>query len=227
MNSLVNELKAHQLVLVFMCAAMGTLVAFFVLSTTQALCFGLITGVFTYSLLLSRAEQENNIQFTDLEPMPPGPTEPYGTQGLGLAETPPAEAARSAELVAAPQMPAFASPNLGVAHQSSQPSVQASVPSVQADAQSVELSDAPAIVYKRKSAQCWKCGDEMYLYTWPGHAPLQVEHPPEPVPDSVQLRRSSTNPQDKYWMNTCLKCGAAQNDQAVFNEQTGQVWEDL
>jgi hypothetical protein len=66
----------------------------------------------------------------------------------------------------------------------------------------------------------------MYLYTWPGHQRLDPERPPEPIPESIQQKWSNVT-NANYWANTCLKCGSAQNDEAVFDEQSGGAWEDF
>jgi hypothetical protein len=224
--NLVNELKAHQMVLVFMCGAIGTLFAFLFFSTVQALCFGLITAVFTYSLLLSRAEQENSIQFTDLEPMPPMEesfhAEPVEANAAGLRqeaavapEFSPSANQQQATLPTQVFRPDFATPN----------------PHVAPNEGSLEVSNAEAKTgaagqYMRKACACWKCDDVMYLYTWPGHIPLQVEPPPEPLPDSIQLRRDLADPLAKHWVNTCLKCGAVQSDELVFEGPSGD-WQSF
>ena len=203
-----NELKAHQLVLIFLCAAIGTLVAFTFLTTVQALCFGLITGVFTYSFLLSRDERESNIKFSDFEQaMPQEPVADEQRQSLSPHEVLPE---------ATP--PAF-------------PGGPAPFPQVQPAATSAAETVAAATAvqtasYKRSLLQCWKCNDEMYLYTWDGHRPWQTEHPPEPVPDAVQLRWSNVL-NAKYWANTCLKCGSAQPDDVLFNNPFRLVWEEF
>jgi hypothetical protein len=202
-NSLVNELKAHQLVLIFLCAAIGTLVSFMFFTTVQALCFGLITGVFTYSFLLSREERESNIKFTDFEQAMPREEvveQSWPNPGHSVAEP-------SQPVIPVGQKPVS---EAQVAHNG------------QGEVVSVPVVQPHANVYKRSLARCWKCSDEMYVYTWDGHHPWQLQPPPQPAPDSLQLKWSNAL-NAKYWANTCLKCGSPQADDLLFDER--MAWE--
>lgn len=238
---LVDELRAHQLVLIFLCAAIGTLIAFVFLTSVQALCFGLITGVFTYSFLLSRAERENNIKFSDFEQ--PVPQEPVAQSYRPVAEAevadhePPHRAVFVAEQTGFTETEhpgSFHLEHPGAAH-SEQPNQldleHAATAHPEPDTGSVSDDAAGQVPvgeanYKRRLTNCWKCQDEMYVYTWDGHRPWQIEHPPEPMPESLQLRWSNTL-NTRYWANTCLKCGSAQSDDALFDSKATSVWEDF
>lgn len=197
-----NELKAHQLVLIFLCAAIGTLVSFMFFTTIQALCFGLITGVFTYSFLLSREERESNIKFSDFE------------QAMPREEVVEQNRPNPAPLVtevAQPVLPGGAKP-IGQATSNQPGQGEVVAPG----------AAAHASVYKRSLTRCWKCSDEMYVYTWDGHHPWQLQPPPQPAPDSLQLKWSNAL-NAKYWANTCLKCGSPQADDLLFDERV--AWE--
>jgi hypothetical protein len=179
------------------------------LTTVQALCFGLITGVFTYSFLLSREERESNIKFSDFEQaMPQEPASEEQWQS-----SPPGDEAAS-------EVTPKVYPSAQVAFPEAQPA-----PAAAAEAP-VAATAVQTIKYKRSLSRCWKCNDEMYLYTWNGHRPWQVTPPPEPVPDAVQLRLSNAL-NIKYWANTCLKCGSAQPDDLIFGNPSALAWEDF
>jgi hypothetical protein len=217
-NSLVNELKAHQLVLIFLCAAIGTLAAFVFFTTVQSLCFGLITGVFTYSFLLSREERESNIKFSDFEQ--PVPT-------TGVVEEQRHNKAASELASPVPVQPVFPGGRSAFPEVAAKalPEAEPTAPP-EAEAGTAASAATKAVAYRRSLANCWKCNDQMYLYTWDGHQPWQTEAPPAPVPDALQLRWS--NPlAGKYWANVCLKCGSAQADDIIFDERRSLIWEEF
>jgi len=207
-----NELKAHQLVLIFLCAAIGTLFAFLVLSTVPALCFGLIVGVFTYSFLLSRAEQESNIKFSDFEqPMP--------------SQSTPADDLSQA--VSAPGLSDSRFKSAVVSQETGTP--VAPMANVAVESMSVAQPAATVLhtgVYKRRVARCCQCNEEIFLYTWQGHKPHDLNQPPPPIPEPVQLRWSDTA-SALAWVNICMRCGAIQNDDALFDEQFKNSWLDI
>lgn len=171
-------------------------------TTIQALCFGLITGVFTYSFLLSREERESNIKFSDFE------------QSMPREEV--VEQARPNAPHSAPEVAYTGFPTRQAA------ATEGTLP----QASYTEVVSQPALphphAYKRSLTRCWKCDDEMYVYTWDGHHPWQLQPPPQPAPDSLQLKWSNAL-NAKYWANTCLKCGSAQADDMLFDGRL--AWE--
>lgn len=238
MASLVGELKAHQVLLICMCAAIGTLCACAFFSTVQALSFGLITAVFTYSFLLSKAEHDNNIKFNDFDPV--GPNEQ-------IIEEPPAQPeieAQPAEVdtdkkavfpfsqipfarvsVTGPADLAAALEAISSEAFSGAPADTASAPPPPPPSGNSQTKE-PGSSYRRRLAKCWKCGDEMYFYTWPGHQRLHVDQPPAPLPDSLQLKWSLAE-NAKHWSNTCLHCGTAQTDDDVFDVNALTDWQNF
>jgi len=171
-------------------------------TTVQALCFGLITGVFTYSFLLSREERESNIKFSDFEQAMP--REEVVEQGRPN----PAPVLQEVAQPAFPGRP--------------KPMPEATISQVGQGEVVTQGAPTHANVYKRSLTRCWKCNDEMYVYTWDGHHPWQLQPPPQPVPDSLQLKWSNAL-NAKYWANTCLKCGSPQGDDLLFDERV--AWE--
>ena len=53
-------LKPHQLLAVFLAATAGTLVMYLMFNIFQALCFGIVVGVFVYAFLLSLEEKKSS-----------------------------------------------------------------------------------------------------------------------------------------------------------------------
>jgi hypothetical protein len=51
-------LKPHQMVVIFMAATAGTLLTYFMFNLVQALCCGVVVGIFTYSFLVSLEEKK-------------------------------------------------------------------------------------------------------------------------------------------------------------------------
>ncbi len=56
-NGIVQILKPHQLIAVFLAGTVGTLIAYLICNIYQAICFGIIVGLFAYSFLLSLEEK--------------------------------------------------------------------------------------------------------------------------------------------------------------------------
>jgi len=63
-------------------------------------------------------------------------------------------------------------------------------------------------------ASCWACHETIIWYWWLG-IPFAENLPPEPKPQTIQLRFSKMYG-GKYWMNTCPGCRAPQGDNFVF-----------
>jgi len=70
-------LKPHQMVVIFMAATAGTLLTYFMFNLIQALCCGVIVGVFTYSLLISMEEKKLPASQSPIS-KPPDNTPPGG-----------------------------------------------------------------------------------------------------------------------------------------------------
>jgi ssDNA-binding Zn-finger/Zn-ribbon topoisomerase 1 len=65
--------------------------------------------------------------------------------------------------------------------------------------------------YLAKPYVCYKCGASMSVYTWRGKSLWDDEHPPSPIPPTIQYRYSRTAG-GKYWVNVCPSCRAIQGD---------------
>ena len=73
-------LKPHQILAVFLSATAGTLIMYLMFNIFQALCFGIVVGVFVYALLLSLEEKKPKkptFPPTNMNPTtPPAPASP-------------------------------------------------------------------------------------------------------------------------------------------------------
>ena len=68
----------------------------------------------------------------------------------------------------------------------------------------------PSPPYEAAPHRCWRCREEILVYSWPGGGRHSVRKPPAPVPDSVQHR--VTDGAGDYWANCCSECSAVQGD---------------
>lgn len=66
--------------------------------------------------------------------------------------------------------------------------------------------------------RCWKCGEEILVFTWsapPWQQPptfWQKDPPPDPKPVTIQYRLVRTDKgQDKFWLNVCPFCDSTQS----------------
>jgi hypothetical protein len=79
----------------------------------------------------------------------------------------------------------------------------------------------PANPYRYGIAKCWKCGEDIIVFSWPGHdAEGESAPPPLPRPSTVQFRDSRTMGV-KYWANTCPCCDSLQGDTFLYSEPEG------
>jgi hypothetical protein len=75
----------------------------------------------------------------------------------------------------------------------------------------------PTNPYRYGIARCWKCGEEILVFSWPGHdAEGEPASPPLPRPSTVQFRYSRTAGV-KYWANTCPYCRSLQGDFYLYD----------
>ena len=73
------------------------------------------------------------------------------------------------------------------------------------------------LAYRATQRKCWKCENTITIYNWPWR--LQHESiisPPEPIPSSIKMQYSKRKGA-KYWVNTCVHCGAIQGDHFTHN----------
>lgn len=77
-----------------------------------------------------------------------------------------------------------------------------------ADRMNVRLPPSPP--YHSVAHECWRCGTDMLVYSWPGGGDHSVRRPPDPIPETVQHR--VTDGGGNYWANCCPKCSATQGD---------------
>lgn len=69
--------------------------------------------------------------------------------------------------------------------------------------------------YRASPYECYRCGREILVFTWPGRIMWAVEKPPFPIPPSVKFSYTKTT-KGWYWANTCLYCKAVQGDFFTF-----------
>ena len=75
----------------------------------------------------------------------------------------------------------------------------------------------PASPYRYGIAKCWKCKEDVLVFSWPGHdAEAGPASPPLPRPPTVQFRYSRTAGV-KYWANTCPYCRSLQGDFYLYD----------
>lgn len=74
--------------------------------------------------------------------------------------------------------------------------------------------DPARATYLAAIEPCWKCGEEILVFWWPG-VPFCEAEPPKPRPRTIQNLYSKTFG-GKYWANTCPGCKALQGDNFIF-----------
>lgn len=79
----------------------------------------------------------------------------------------------------------------------------------------------PVSYYRYSYCYCWKCNNEILVFTWPGKN-IFPEHKPlkQPIPKTIQFRYSKTAG-SKYWVNTCPYCNSIQGDFYLYGEPDG------
>lgn len=77
-------------------------------------------------------------------------------------------------------------------------------------AERLDVGLPPSPPYRYVAHECWRCGCDMLVYSWPGGGSHSVRRPPDPVPGTVQHR--VTEGGGNYWANCCPSCSAVQGD---------------
>ena len=77
-------------------------------------------------------------------------------------------------------------------------------------AERVDSRLPPSPPYFSVAHECWRCGSDMLVYSWPGGGEHSVRRPPDPIPATVQHR--VTDGGGNYWANCCPTCSAVQGD---------------
>lgn len=92
-------------------------------------------------------------------------------------------------------------------------------------ADQMDIGLPPNPPYHSVAHECWRCGSEIIVYSWPGGGDHSVRRPPDPMPSTVQYR--VTDGGGNYWANCCPKCSAVQGDYylARDNEDYARVRE--
>lgn len=92
--------------------------------------------------------------------------------------------------------------------------------------------ELPKDVFRYAPSTCWKCSEEIIVYSWPdpdgpdeesgqAHACWSQEVPADvPRPKTVNERDSKTLG-THYWVNTCPYCNSIQGDWFLYMEPTG------
>lgn len=87
-----------------------------------------------------------------------------------------------------------------------------------AKASNVEL---PTAYYRYGLTGCWKCKQEILVFTWPKNDEWSDSAPGiKPFPQTIQYRFSKTVGH-KYWANTCPYCHSIQGDFFLHQEPAG------
>ncbi len=79
---------------------------------------------------------------------------------------------------------------------------------------SAESARAPHPHYLVAKDMCYSCRKPMPVYWWQG-VPFCQQAPPNPRPRTIEFRFSKMYG-GKYWMNTCVSCGASSGDNFLF-----------
>lgn len=74
----------------------------------------------------------------------------------------------------------------------------------------LDLGLPPSPPYRFVAHECWRCGSEMVVFSWPGGGGHSARRPPDPIPRSVRHR--VTDGGGNYWANCCPRCSAVQGD---------------
>lgn len=69
----------------------------------------------------------------------------------------------------------------------------------------------PSPPYEAAPHLCWRCGQEMVVFLWPGGGGHSAKKPPSPRPATVRLCATEGYGAE-YWANCCPGCGAVQGD---------------
>ena len=73
------------------------------------------------------------------------------------------------------------------------------------------------LAYRTALRKCWKCENTITIYNWPYRLKHEsIISPPEPIPSSIKMQHSESKG-GKYWVNTCVHCGAIQGDHFAHN----------
>ena len=81
--------------------------------------------------------------------------------------------------------------------------------------------ELPVHYYRYGFCKCWKCKREIIVFAWPKTSEWDKSAPKvKPIPRTIQYRYSNTVG-NKYWVNTCPRCGSIQGDWHLFSEPDG------
>ncbi len=73
--------------------------------------------------------------------------------------------------------------------------------------------------YRAAPHTCYRCGRRVVVYAWVGHEPWSANPPPPPPrPRTLKLRRTLQSGGQRYWVNTCSRCGAVQGDNYLYHD---------
>jgi hypothetical protein len=83
--------------------------------------------------------------------------------------------------------------------------------------------EPPPTFFRHGLWRCCGCHCKILVFAWPGCPPHQSNPPVDP-PSSVQLRALEAAGGASQWVNTCPKCGVAQDDHLLYTEAKGPFW---
>ncbi len=77
--------------------------------------------------------------------------------------------------------------------------------------------------YSIRLHDCWNCKNRIFVLDWPSHKKWDRRMPPDPVPNTIQLRHSQVTGAE-HWANTCFLCGQVQGDSYIFANDSPYRW---
>jgi hypothetical protein len=79
----------------------------------------------------------------------------------------------------------------------------------------------PESYYRYAPTNCWKCGKEIIVFSWPDHDNQDDNSPKKhPIPTTI-LFRNSKMAGTSYWLNICPYCKNNQGDFFLYSEPDG------
>jgi len=84
--------------------------------------------------------------------------------------------------------------------------------------------EPPPTLFRHGLWRCCGCHCKILVFAWPGCRPPYQSNPPVDPPSSVQLRTLNAAAGASRWVNTCPKCGVAQDDHLLYTEAKGPFW---
>jgi hypothetical protein len=76
------------------------------------------------------------------------------------------------------------------------------------------------MIYEAAKTECWKCGRETVVHTWPDHSMYCQSSPENGRPETVRWMWSRMA-EVHYWANACQHCGVIQGDFYLYCEPDG------